>query len=68
MLASRDINLNEDDPLAAALNLWGENLATLRLRNISSADAQRALDAAEAKFNQTVGFLPYHETATERPA
>lgn len=61
MLKQAGIDLNGDDALTAALQLWGENLAMLRSLQ-PSEQAVEAMVEAEARFNREVGFVPYHVT------
>lgn len=56
--ASASLDINEEDALHAAIILWGENLAHLRMTQ-DRETWDRAYDEAAAKYNRAVGFLPY---------
>lgn len=53
------LDFNEAPALHATVTLWGEELHRLRLTH-DEAVRTRSYDDAVARFNEHVGFVPWH--------
>jgi hypothetical protein len=51
------IDINEAEQFHAAITLWGEELAHLRMTQERDV-LQKAYDEATARYNREIGFLP----------